>query len=89
VERNSWLPSPAALAAISGQPSVPLDPFPAEPPVQLVSPFGDLLQGENSHVLPVRWRLPSGRTVVFNVEEQAIREAGKTIPARGAILLDP
>lgn len=88
LERRTWGLDPDRIqGSLSGQPAVPLDPFPESPPVSLTSHALDHLAGENHHVLPASWRLPDGRRLALNHTEVPVSIEGVMIPGRGAGLL--
>ncbi len=80
--RRSWgLTSTIISASLSGEPSVPEDLFPAEPPDYLVTSVSDSILNSNHHVLPLIWRLPDGTRVAFNPDEQERSIDGVSVPA--------
>jgi hypothetical protein len=74
--------------ALSGQPAVPLDLYPAAPPSTLASAFAEHLLGRRlngtKQVPPTRWRLPDGRIVRTNWSDADATMDAVAVPARAA-----
>jgi hypothetical protein len=87
-ERLAWLDAGAAALCLGGMPARPLDPVPPNPPQRLSTAVQDLFLDSNSHVVPLVWRLPDGSGLAFNPTDQPSVQAGRTIPARGAALIE-
>jgi hypothetical protein len=84
-DRRTWGLDEAMISAVmSGHPSIPLDPFPADPPRNLTSHVTDMITGEDHHVLPARWHTPRGDEMRFNFAEEPLEVGDLTIPPRGA-----
>jgi hypothetical protein len=81
------LPAGVVATALAGRPSVPETLFAGPLPTSLVSALADHLGGDSSHVVPVRWRLPDGRRLAFNVSDAPIDVDATTVPPRSARLL--
>lgn len=89
VERYTWgLDSIRVEAGLSAGPSIPLDIFPKEPPLSLVSALVDHIRRENSHVLPRIWRVPDTGTVLFNPDGREAIIDSTAVPARSAVLIE-
>ena len=85
-ERRTWgLDEERVAAMLGGEPSVPLDPVPAEPPETLTNALFDFLARKNVHVVPMRWRLPGGREVLLNASDEAVSIDGREVPAHEAV----
>ena len=87
-ERRSWLTSEMVALGIAGEAAHPFDGSLPEIPFQLQSQLGAQVTSIAGHQLPLKWRLPSGETLMVNVSDESINIEGETIEARGHILLD-
>jgi hypothetical protein len=74
--------------ALSGEPSVPLEPFPAAPPAELANVVIDLVSQTSGHVVPPVWRAPDGSLVGFNASDAPLVVRGVEIPPHGTRALE-
>ncbi len=72
--------------ATSGDPAVPEPVLPAEAPTRLVSALFDHIEQQSRHVLPLRWRLPDGRHLLFNASDAPAKVGATTVAPRSAML---
>lgn len=87
-ERWSWgVDSGLLEAAISGQPFIPVDLFPSDPPDRLVNAMQDHFSGTNSHSVPQIWR-GNGGQVLLNLSESALDIGSATVEGRSAVFLE-
>ncbi|MEE2904304.1 MAG: glycoside hydrolase family 36 protein [Myxococcota bacterium] len=71
---------------LSGSPAVPVDNFPKVPPTQLTSIVDDIYNQKTTHVVPQRWQLPSGETILLNLTENEVSVAEQNVPARMVVV---
>ncbi|MCC6213636.1 MAG: alpha-galactosidase [Polyangiaceae bacterium] len=84
-ERRGWgLDARRAAWALSSEPAVPLDPFPASPPPHLTNAVVDLLTRQTSHVVPREWALSDGSIVLLNVGDEPVTLRDVELPPRSA-----
>lgn len=84
-ERQGWgIDAARAQAALSGMPSIPIDPISAAPPSSLPDPALDVILSQDSHVVPTVWELPSGERVAFNASALPVDVQGITVPGHSA-----
>jgi len=87
-ERWSWGVDEAVVeAAIAGEPFIPVDLFPSDPPDRLVNAMQDHFSGTNSHAVPQIWRGADGR-VLLNLSESAIEIDSVEVEERSAVYIE-
>lgn len=74
--------------SLSGEPSVPLDPFPADPPTELTNVVIDLISQTSTHVVPTLWRAPDGALVGLNPSDAPLVVRGVELPPHATRALE-
>lgn len=72
--------------ATTGTPAAPDPVLPPEAPTRLVSALFDHIEQQSRHVLPLRWKLPDGRYLLFNPGDAPIKVGPSTVAPRSALL---
>ena len=80
-ERHSWgLTAELMEYGLAGEPFVPVDLFPADPPADLVNGVEDFFNHSNSHVVPAIWTAPDGNRVIININDETLDVDGVDVP---------
>ena len=80
-ERHNWgLTAELMEYGLAGEPFVPVDIFPADPPDTLVTAVDDYFDHSISHVVPAIWTVPDGSRVIFNITDETLDVEGVEVP---------